>query len=711
MSSATAIAASASSLPAGAPSLAAASSTVASAASSSAAAAIEDALNPALPVGAAAGARWVFAGRPIWQAVGFADLFFDSMQGGVAGARGAKGSSLKAGAFTPVTELLQSTISGMVGNHGEWFLSLSQGEMAHISMLVSVFSELKTLSAPPRISTAAVEAAAAAQKKNPGSAAADAAALAAQQGSGGSGWINCRNEAVLYDACTVVIHRLSTMVVGGFMLIPGGWFHRAQTAEQLAALAAHEGAGSVVEGIDAAAIGPIDVTQILASTAGAAVSSAEAAQAAVHGVNTASRLTAPTGIGHNVLYCVQRLPAGFCFAVINTSEREGLQYHPYSLDASPHVHYRLSLAVDNIPGPRLLESAFWLTLLRMQAFPTSNSRASFLYETLLPYLADKPLTAIQAENMDDKRVGQWATSFQPAPSSGDASLLHTCVEAAHFILRRKGMDDARVSLTDALLQWQLVHMTYDDMASLTAISGSEARMFHLLCQRLASSVAAHVTKYQPEHMVPPSEVLTATGLSQPYANNNGMVSTPLLRGVQSFIEQVHSRMAALPRYTIMRNVLPQQLSASTGWQTTFQPLPLFGKLRCDESVESLAGPSSLPPIFRPIEFTLVPERARTLDDVSAALRHCDHICTLLHYQSATIKNTYMLRVAFITHLFTQVLPVPLAWSATHTHIQRGLGTSANRPTSEICSPFSVLPGVFCVSGTILSALIACGPVR
>lgn len=89
-----------------------------------------------MPVGATAGVRWQFAGRPIWQAKGFADIFFESLQGGEAagGAAGSgaalaaaagssglvqgAGSSLKSGAFQPAIDLLQHTLSGMVGNHG-----------------------------------------------------------------------------------------------------------------------------------------------------------------------------------------------------------------------------------------------------------------------------------------------------------------------------------------------------------------------------------------------------------------------------------------------------------------------------------------------------------------------------------------------------------------------------------------------------------------
>ena len=94
--------------------------------------------------------------------------------------------------------------------------------------------------------------------------------------------------------------------------------------------------------------------------------------------------------GQNVLYIVHRKDNVFSFSVVNSSG-EGMKYHPYTLDYSPDVQYKLVLTVDDIPMPRLLDSAFWFMLLRMQIWPNDNHNATLLYETLIPFLSGKPL--------------------------------------------------------------------------------------------------------------------------------------------------------------------------------------------------------------------------------------------------------------------------------------------------------------------------------
>lgn len=101
-------------------------------------------------------------------------------------------------------------------------------------------------------------------------------------------------------------------------------------------------------------------------------------------------------------------------------------------------------------------------------------------------------------------------------------------------------------------------------------------------------------------------------------------------------------------------------SAQRKFPTTGAALqPNFDRLRWDESIEHLAGNAPVPPIMRPLDFTLVQDTVDSFNDVSNVLRHTVHLCTLLSNQRKYVKNTFLLRVSLVQHVFTHVLPLPL----------------------------------------------------
>jgi hypothetical protein len=103
--------------------------------------------------------------------------------------------------------------------------------------------------------------------------------------------------------------------------------------------------------------------------------------------------------------------------------------------------------------------------------------------------------------------------------------------------------------------------------------------------------------------------------------------------------------------------LPPLLSIPN--KVNFEAFPRFDCFRRDTDVEKFAGKPKLPPIFRPVQFTLVPEKATNYHEVQLALRHCHHISTLLSYQTNTIDNSYLHRVALIQYTMLRVIPIPL----------------------------------------------------
>ena len=355
------------------------------------------------------------------------------------------------------------------------------------------------------------------------------------------------------------------------------------------------------------------------------------------------------GLGHNVMFVLHRGMTTFCLAIINTSAdvNDGLRDHPRNPLASPGIQYKQTLVFDEVPIPKLLDTSWWLMVLRMQVYPSAENTPELLYETFLPYLNGKPLTATIADNVDDKRSEGCMAWTIPA-KSGDSSLFHNCLESCQFLLRRKGFSVNKVGLLAVLIEWQMCKMMLDDMQQLTHLTSNDSRLFTLACQHLAASASRQAQK-----------------------PGGGGFTADLLRQVQAFIESVHKKIADMTKHTVMfsgqvdlknaKLVTPQgELSGQDdGLLCQWQPLPLFDRFVRPESIEALAGPAEIVPMFRPIQFTHIPEVCNSVDDAMLALRHTDHLCTLLSYQTETIKNTYMLRVAMIQHVFTQVIPIPM----------------------------------------------------
>jgi hypothetical protein len=90
-----------------------------------------------------------------------------------------------------------------------------------------------------------------------------------------------------------------------------------------------------------------------------------------------------------------------------------------------------------------------------------------MYETYLPYLNAKPLTATIADNVDEKRPEGGMPWTVPA-KGGDVSLYHNCVEACSFILRRKNFTTNKVGLLAVLIEWQMCKVGITDTDSRTA---------------------------------------------------------------------------------------------------------------------------------------------------------------------------------------------------------------------------------------------------
>jgi hypothetical protein len=68
-----------------------------------------------------------------------------------------------------------------------------------------------------------------------------------------------------------------------------------------------------------------------------------------------------------------------------------------------------------------------------------------------------------------------------------------------------------------------------------------------------------------------------------------------------------------------------QKTTSAPWGAAF---PLFGRFRRDTGVDHLAGTRPIPPILRPVQLTLVPNKVESFHDVAVALRQVGGVLRL-----------------------------------------------------------------------------------
>lgn len=247
---------------------------------------------------------------------------------------------------------------------------------------------------------------------------------------------------------------------------------------------------------------------------------------------------------------------------------------------------------------------------------------------------------LQAENRgaefkDLSHKAEWRT----VPRGGDISLARCALEAFHFMLRTQGLTRSETKHVHLLMRWTLMRMLLADLSMSRKINSAEVHLVKTACRQL-SYAAAKQAKLQ-----------------------DCATSADDLMNIKRCINNVETATNKLFGQKVADKSTQPDLDMEEGRvPSTAIQHPLFGRLRCDYDVENLAGSAPKPPILRPVELTLVANKVKTFNDVANALRHCVHLCTLMAYQTDTIKNTYMLRASLIVNMFTDVIPLPLPLS-------------------------------------------------
>jgi hypothetical protein len=224
--------------------------------------------------------------------------------------------------------------------------------------------------------------------------------------------------------------------------------------------------------------------------------------------------------------------------------------------------------------------------------------------------------------------------FQPVPVGGDISFINCALECVRFLGRQAGLDQHYAKHIPTLVRWGMLECVANDLGCIRTITNVEIDMLRVAGNQVAKCAGLQVGS---------NTTMTAHQLQK---------IQKIIESLERDLDELDTRKSVLPSFALNDNFDLQNVK-------NVCQLSWFGRLRLDVDVEHLAGDAPIPPIYRPIEMTLVPETVRTLGEVGLAMRHALNICVLLANQSTIVRNSFTLRVCLIEHLFVRVIPLPL----------------------------------------------------
>jgi hypothetical protein len=321
----------------------------------------------------------------------------------------------------------------------------------------------------------------------------------------------------------------------------------------------------------------------------------------------------------------------FNVAVINTNNLPdgGINYHAVKVDPTEgSLLYNLSFELRGIENDKVLSTAFWLLMFKPAVFPNPKFGCKYVYEQVLPYLCGGPVTHMV--NAEDPKLDCF-----PLPHGGDKSGINCVMESLRYVFRAFGASERQASHVPMLIRWDVLKAVNYELQETKSLTAVEVDAIQVACRSLARAASNQVDMQNTN-----ASTVSAAQLTSIHT---------LISAIEEKIADLDERAIAPPAYAIAADEL---LAGACEF-------PLFGRFRREFDVESLAGEAKPVPIIRPVEMTLVPDRASDFLGVTTAMRHALNLCVLLANQRELIRNSYTLRVCMIQHLFTRVIPLPL----------------------------------------------------
>jgi Ca2+-binding EF-hand superfamily protein len=375
-----------------------------------------------------------------------------------------------------------------------------------------------------------------------------------------------------------------------------------------------------------------------------------------------------TGGECHVLLVVHRRSEDTCDVSVCTSGAPAEFFHATRAAAPPAPAMQVARVrrVIGVPRARICQSAFWYLVLRPAVWAPDNDEqqqqqqqrdidddepapaAESFYEHMLPYLTGGLYRAVDDKNGPTHDAPPLESDFVDAARSADRSGA-LCVESALRCLLMN-LDEAsrtqlythdaegrhaRAATVLLALRFDVARMLEKDVQTVDAMSPTDDAVVRAILRELA--VAVFVEEQRQS------------------------AATPLLADAQ--LEEVSNlvdRVSALA--TKARADVQQARLADADAKGDYDDEAVFlhwGRLRCDGfDPNALAGKPPRKRITRPVTLTSVNDRVLNVGDAVNALRSCVDVCNLLDAQRSQMRDTYAMRVALISSLFIEVLPVP-----------------------------------------------------
>jgi len=393
----------------------------------------------------------------------------------------------------------------------------------------------------------------------------------------------------------------------------------------------------------------------------------------------------------------------FTVVVIQTDAMTGLRNHSAAAAGfAPEIRYRTCMVVRDVPKRNVLDDVFWTALYNLSIHSHQGDIDRF-YDILLPFLSGKPLetSLVEAElaatRHTDMLGGSAGVELTPCTGPGPAassssskkvlgekersmherelfrragdwrvpqrsktSYVRCIFEALHYLLRSHGLSALQAKQVHLALSAEMVDMALNDMAYMSPPDNGQ-RVCAIALRELSNLTVKFVDEVKALEVESKPE--TDTEAAKQEATEERPNTSEILTEVHALVQKTSDALAYCQSEET--DISPPLLDL-TGLELTpgkedpgkeDPVLMQFMDQLMWEVEENEPDPGQLSNLRRylPVDLLQIPERARTREEATRALRMCDRLCTLIDNQSHCIKNDKFLIVAAIEHVVTQVL--------------------------------------------------------